>query len=104
MIAQAVTVAGIEADLYEVPVDTEFVSSTGIACNTNETDAKVSLAVCPNGDATEKKHYIYFEYPVPPHETLAYTFGLTLDAGCVVRVWSDSDNAVFQLYGKERAV
>ena len=87
--------------LYTVPAATSAVASTITICNHNATTVTVRLAVAPAGAADATAHYILRDLKVLKNDFVALTIGLTLAATDVVRVYSDTTDVSFHIYGTE---
>ena len=89
------------SDVYTVPGSTETVISTITVCNHTATNASYSLALAPNGEATNDKHFIVRGGVVPAADAIGVTLGITLDAADVVRCNTNTDGVSFNVFGSE---
>lgn len=102
VLGQAAPSATTETTLYTVPAATTAVGSTLVVCNRSSSAAatfRVSVSV--GGGATANKDYLYYDFLIPPSDTLAATVGLSAGAADVVRVYASTANLSFTLYGAE---
>ena len=88
---------------YTVASSTEAVISTITAANLGAAPATYRIAVRPNGEALENKHYIVYDSTVAPQSTDTLTIGMTLDATDVVTVESSTATMAFNIFGSEIA-
>jgi hypothetical protein len=102
ILAQLLPSANVLTDFYTVPALTATAASSIIICNQNAVSSiifRISLAVA--GAADNGKQYVYYDIPLLNNDTFIATIGLTLSAGDVIRVRTDSTNVSFQLFGVE---
>lgn len=103
VLGQAAPAAGItaETNLLTVPATHSYIVSTVTICNRGANPSKFRIAVAPDGVVTANQHYVYFDATIGPNVTVAVTIGMTLDAGDVVRVTSDTADLSFSAFGTE---
>ena len=89
------------SNVYTVPSANQAVISTVTVCNQSIADAAYSIAVSPGGEADAVKHYIVRGGTVPAADALAFSLGLSLGAGDVVRANTTSSNLSFSIFGAE---
>lgn len=94
--------ANVLADLFTVPPDSSFVSSTIHVCNQAKTRGGFYIAVAVDGAADTAKQYLYFNEPIDAERGFPITIGMTLSAGDVVRVKSSNGTMSFNGFGEER--
>ena len=94
--------ASTEHSIYEVDTDKRALSSTFTACNQGSTDAKIRLSVTVGGGTTGGADYLLYDLPLPANDTFAMTIGMTLGPLDVVRVYSDSADVSYLLFGQEQ--
>ena len=88
-------------DLYTVPAATSVVASTLTVCNQNVAKIKFRVSVAVGGAADAPKQYIYYDVELLGKNSFTFTIGFTLAATDVVRVYSDTANTSFNLFGVE---
>lgn len=89
-------------DLYTVPASTSVSISSIIVCNQNSnTQILFSISVAVNGVSDDPKQYIYYNVPLVENDTFIATVGLTMGAGDILRIKTDSNNVSFNLFGAE---
>jgi hypothetical protein len=93
--------ANVLSAVYTVPSANQAVISTIIVCNQSIADAAYSIAVVPGGETDNVKHYIVRGGAVPAADALAFSLGLSLGAGDVVRANTTSGNLSFSIFGAE---
>jgi hypothetical protein len=107
MKAQICPPANTLVDLYTVPSGKRFVQSTMFACPQHadyDLYNNVRVAIAPNGEPDNPKHYVYYNLLLPWGNTFTFSTGITLEAGDVIRVWSDTSYTSFNLFGEEEDV
>ena len=102
VLGQAAPSATTETTLYTVPALTTAVGSSVMVCNrSSSTAATFRVSVSVGGGATANKDYLYYDFLIPPSDSMAATVGVSLGAGDVVRVYSSTANLSFSLFGTE---
>ena len=101
VLGNAKPAASTEQDLYSPDTDKRALSSTFTACNQGATDAKIRLSVTVAGGTTGGADYILYDLPLPANDTFAMSMGMTLGPLDVVRVYSDSADVSYLLFGQE---
>ena len=90
-----------ETTIYTVPSVTQAVCSTLSVCNRSTTAATFRIRIKINNAADSNSQFLMFDAPIAGKDTLLLTFGATLGAGDVVRVYSSNADTTFQLFGSE---
>jgi len=101
VLAQAAPAATTLTNVYTVPASTKTVVSTITVCNRSSTDGSFRIAVAADGEADTAKQYLYYDLPIPGNECFAATFGITLDAADVIRVYCSSASMSVNVFGVE---
>lgn len=101
VLGQQEPAATTETTLYTVPASTQAVCSTLSVCNRATTAATFRVRIKINNAADADAQYVCFDAPIAAKDTLLLTFGATLGAGDVVRVYSSNADTAFQLFGSE---
>ena len=104
VIAQSSPAATTATNIYTVGSGKEAVISTLTVCNRAGTSATYRIAVRPNGSTLANEHYVTYDSTVPANDTIALTFGMTMDASDVVTVYASSASVSFILFGSEITV
>lgn len=101
VLAQVSPSASTLTTLYTVPGATSTTISSLVICNTNSyaVTFRVSIQIAAAADAT--KQYIYYDLPLAANDTFVFTGGITLAATDVVKVYANSANVAFTIYGVE---
>lgn len=90
------------ADLYTVPSGTAAITSTLHVANVSGDGALCRIFVRVGGSPATSGNAIAYDVSVAANSIFAMTTGMTLSAGDVVTVRSDTANAfTFQLFGSE---
>lgn len=95
-----------EATLYTVPASpaTQAVVSSITISNLTSLVANATVSICVAGAATSNANTIIKTIPINASTTIAFTLGITLGAGDVIRVTTGTANALaFQAFGSEIA-
>ena len=88
-------------DLYTCSATNGAVASTLAICNRSTYSIAVRVAVRPGGAALLPVHYIVYDTPVAPNNTLFLTIGLALQNTDVVTVYTGTAGVGFSLFGSE---
>ena len=88
--------------LYTVPADTQSIISTINVCNTASTDATYRIAVTSGGSPV-LGNYIVYGATITGNETVAFTQGITMDAGDILAVFTNSASIAFNAFKMEIA-
>ena len=95
--------ATTNTDLYTCSATNGAVASTLAICNRSISSVAVRVAVRPGGASISNQHYIVYDTPVAPNNTLFLTIGLALQNTDVVTVYAGTTNISFSLFGSEMA-
>ena len=90
-------------DFYTVPGATQAVVSTGTVCNRGAAGATFRISVAVAGAADDLKQYLYYDLPIPANDSFAFTFGIALGSGDVVRAYASTADLSVSLFGVEIA-
>lgn len=89
-------------DCYTVPALTETAVSTITVCNRSSVATTFRISVAPAGAADSDEQYLYYDVAMPGNDTFAATFGVSLEAADVVRVYATLATLSFNVFGVER--
>jgi hypothetical protein len=103
VLAQSAPSATTNTDIYTVGASKQTIISTITVCNRSATAATYRIAVRPDGATLANQHYIAYGTTAPANDTIALTFGMTVDASDVVTVYASSGDLSFTLFGSEIA-
>lgn len=101
VLGQSEPAATTETTLYTVPASTQAVCSTLSVCNRATAAATFRVRIKINNAADADAQFVCYDAPIAAKDTLLLTFGATLGAGDVVRVYSSNADTAFQLFGSE---
>jgi hypothetical protein len=101
ILAQAAPAAATLTNLYTVPASTSTIVSTITISNQSATADTFRISVAPGGAADATSQYIVFNATVNGNDTIGLSYGLTLSATDVIRVFSTNGTTVFQAFGVE---
>ena len=101
VLGQVEPAATTDTTLYTVPSATQAVCSTLSICNRANTSATFRVRIKINNAADADQQFFCYDTPIQGNDTLLLTFGATLGAGDVVRVYSSNADTAFQLFGSE---
>ena len=100
VLGQSAPVATTLTDVYTVPLGVEAIISTISICS-RSSSVVVRIAVRPNGETIDNKHYIVHDVTVEQFEAIFLTVGVTLSAGDIISVYNSVEEASFNVYGSE---
>lgn len=89
------------ADVYTVPASNSAVLSSITVCNQTAVNASYSIAIAPNGESANDKHFIVRGGVVPQADSIGIVLGLTMDAADVVRCNTNTLGVSFSIFGSE---
>lgn len=72
-------------------------------CNEDSVGVTVRVAICPNAEAIDPKHYLAYDTPLGPGRTLSVDFprdGMRLGAQAIVRGYASTGNVGFTVTGR----
>jgi hypothetical protein len=101
VLGQSAPLATTATTLYTVPSSTATIVSSITICNRGTTAASYRIAIRPNGDALANVHYVAFDSPINPKDTIALTLGITADAADVITVYASTADFTFNAFGSE---
>lgn len=101
ILGQSAPSATTDTNVYTVPSATESVISTIIVANRGTAQATYRIALRPDGDTIATSHYIAFGATVPANDSIALTFGLTLNAADIITVHASTADLTFSVFGSE---
>jgi hypothetical protein len=89
------------SNVYTVPSATQAVVSTITVCNQTASNVSYSIAVAPDGQADNVRHYIIRGGVVPAADSIAMTLGITIDANDQIRANTNNNSVSFSIFGSE---
>lgn len=101
VLGQSNPIGNTLTNVYTVPAATQAVISTITICNQSASNASYSIAVAPNGETDNVKHYVIRGGVAPAADAIAITLGITIDATDVVRANTNSPNVSINIFGSE---
>lgn len=97
-------VIGTAATVYTVPAATATVISTISVCNRSSSAATYSIGISTTTNTFDTSGQIVFQATIAGNDTVALTFGMTMDATNKFLVASSSASTVsFSVFGSEIA-
>jgi hypothetical protein len=93
--------AGPIQTLYTCPAGSSSVVSTITASNLTGNATSFRLIVQKSGDSLATKHFIALDQTISANATEAYTIGITLSAGDILKVAADTSTVSFSAFGSE---
>ena len=100
VLGQVVGTAALQS-LYTAGASEQAVISTITIANRGTAAATYRLAVSPDGESIENKHYVAYDASIPANDTIALTLGITLDGNDVLRCYSSTTDITFNAFGAE---
>jgi len=101
ILGQSAPAATTDTNVYTVPAATEAVISTIVVANRGTAQATYRIALRPDGIAIANSHYIAYDAIVPANDSIALTFGITINATDIVTVQASTANTTFSIFGSE---
>ena len=101
VLGQAAPTAATLTALYTVPAATATTISSITICNTTSSTIKYRVSIAVANAADTIKQYIFYDVSITKNNTTSATLGITLAATDVVKVYSDTANVSFNLFGVE---
>ena len=101
VLAQSKPSATTLTDAYTVPALTQATISTITVTNQSATATSFRISVAVAGLADTSKQYLYYDVAIAGNDTFACTFGITLGAADVVRVYATLATLSFNIFGVE---
>jgi hypothetical protein len=101
VLGQSAPGATTATTLYTVPSATQAIGSSLTVANRGTAQATFRLAVRPAGASLANQHYIAYDVPCGPNDSVFLTLGLSLAATDVVEVYASTANLSFSLFGTE---
>jgi hypothetical protein len=87
--------------LYTVPSATEAIVANICISNISSAASTFRIAIRPNGESINDKHYIVYDSAIPAYSYEFLTMPITLDATDVVSVQSSTGYVSFSVFGSE---
>ena len=103
ILGQTALAATTLTDIYTVPAATQTTISTGLVCNRGSTETTFRVSIALAGAADNNKQYLYYDVPIPANDTFAFTLGVSLGAGDIVRAYAGNTNITVNIFGVEIA-
>lgn len=104
ILGQAAPAVTTNVDLYTVPALTQAVVSTLLVTNINTASAKATIYVRKAGASAANLNMALKTSTIAVNDLKAITIGITLGAGDIITVATDTANALsFQAFGSEIA-
>ncbi len=75
--------------IFIVPVGKKAVISTISVCNQSAEDSRFRIAIAIANAADTSKQYLYYDEPIRGNRTFSATQGWTLNAGDVIRAYTN---------------
>lgn len=101
VLGQQIPVANTQTTIYQVPAGNSAVISTITICNQGSTNATYRLAIQKANAALTSNHFIAYDATVLSADTVALTFGLTLEANTVLSANILTSNCSVNVFGSE---
>lgn len=101
VLGQVNPAAATLTDGYTVPGSTMTTLSTVTVCNRSATPTKFRISVAVAGAADNDKQYFVYDDTIGANESWGITYGVTLAATDVVRVYALLATLSFGIFGAE---
>ena len=103
-LVKVVSVATTEKVLYLTPYATSSILTSIIVCNRGATTSTFRISNNTTSDVTSTSDYLYYDISITGNDTFVAEFNLPLITNNEIRVYSDTNNLTFSVYGKEDKV
>jgi hypothetical protein len=100
-LGQVVSVAITEGLLYVTPNSVSSTLTTIVVCNRDAAISVFRISLNLDKGATSDKDYLYYDVSISGNNTFIAELNLPLTIGNQIRVYSDTNNLTFSVYGKE---
>jgi len=90
-----------DVELYLVPGSTEAIISTIVVCNREAANNTFRIATKTDNSGVATTDYVAYDTVIAGNDTIAFTLGITLEAGAEISVGASDANVTFQAYGTE---
>jgi hypothetical protein len=97
----SLTYAGPLQTLYTCPAGSSAVVSTITATNLISNSNTFRLVVQKSGETLAAKHFVVLDQSISGNSTEAFTIGITLNAGDMLKVAADTATVSFSAFGSE---
>jgi hypothetical protein len=101
VLGQAYPSANTLTTAYTVPAASSAVVSTIVVANLGGAPTTFRIAVRPNAETLDNKHYVAYDVSIAPQDSITLTLGITVDASDVVDVESFNGQTSFNIFGSE---
>lgn len=100
--AQTISNNNTNYTVYTVPAATSTIVSSIVLCNRSASQITYRLAVRPAGATLANQHYLAYDVPILPNDSIALTLGITLAATDVITVYTSAASSfTICVYGSE---
>lgn len=101
VLGQLAPTAAQASTAYTCPASTQTVVSTISVANRGTATDYFRIAVRPNAEAINDKHYICYDTKIDVNDSIFFTIGITIDASDVITVYSEKGTTSFNIFGSE---
>jgi hypothetical protein len=101
VLGQAIPSANTLTTAYTVPAASSAVVSTIVVANLGGAPTTFRIAVRPDAETLDNKHYVAYDVSIAPQDSITLTLGITIDASDVVDVESFNGLTSFNIFGSE---
>lgn len=101
VLGQIAPSASTNVSFYTCPSGTQTIVSTIVVCNRSSSSATFRIYLRPNNETLADRHYLCYDTPIPPNDSIFLTFGATMDAADQLYCFTTSANLSFSAFGSE---
>lgn len=101
ILGQSAPGATTSTDAYTVPAATQTTVSSVVVCNRAATAASFRISASIAGAVLANQQYLYYDQYVDGNSTFIATIGITLAATDKIRVYANTANLSFNVFGVE---
>jgi hypothetical protein len=102
VLAQSNPAAATLTDAYICPASTQTIVSTITVANRSAVATSFRISVAINGVADNNAQYVAYDVAISGNEAKAFTYGVTIDATDVIRVYATLATLTFNIFGVEK--
>lgn len=101
VLGQSNPVSSTLTDAYTVGAQKSATVSSVVVCNQSSAAIKFRVSVAIAGAADTPAQYLYYDVLVAANDTFAAVIGVTLATTDVIRVYANSNQVSFNIFGVE---
>tara|TARA_R100001079_G_scaffold22014_1_gene11153 strand:+ start:268 stop:594 length:327 start_codon:yes stop_codon:yes gene_type:complete len=100
ILGQVADASANDVELYR-QTGVETIVSTIVVCNREAANNTFRIATKDDNSGVANQDYVAYDTVIAGNDTIAFTLGITLEAGAEISVGASDANVTFQAYGTE---